>query len=75
MFPVDCLCFGDNAIIITEGCLDREDSAAIKFILLGDTTEHVEFNFTLPSQESSPFGLCEMGDKVFLFGSWRSLYI
>ena len=65
MFPVDCLYFGDNAIIITEGRLDRLDSAVIKFILLDDTTEHVEFNFTLPSQESSPFGLCEMGDKVF----------
>ena len=59
------MCFGDNAIIITEGRLDREDSAGIKFILLDDTTEHVEFNFTLPSQESSPFGLYEVGNKVF----------
>ena len=65
VFPVDCLCFGGNVIIITEGRLDREDSAAIKFMLLDDITEHVEFNFTLPSQESSLFGLCEMGDKVF----------
>ena len=61
---MDCLCFGDNALIVTEGRNNRNDTAGIRFIILDHAEERIEFSFMLPSENSSPFGLCELGDKI-----------
>ena len=63
-FPMDCLCFGDNALIVTEGRNNIDDTAGIRFLILDHAEERIEFNFMLPSENSSPFGLCELGDKT-----------
>ena len=58
--PTDCLCFGNNVILLTEGL----DATQL------NTTERTEFSCQVLGEDSSLLGFCKIGgDKICCYDS------